>query len=142
MGYILELRQHGHSKVMFVQQRQASCVVTRDTSRISFRLARAIFMLLKLRRETEVPFLVATVILEFLSIFKKSQGLSPFVAMNSMCLSRCQRDMRPPVQMRQGTRAFSRIFTGDSDIPSYCEMKDEPAFKPLQGNTAFFRVRA
>ena len=29
--------------------------------------------------------------------------------------------------------AFSRVSTGDSDIPSSCEMKDEPAFKPLQG---------
>ena len=40
--------------------------------------------------------------------------------------------------MRQGPRAFS---TGYSDIPSSCEMKDEPAFKPLQGNPAFYRVR-
>ena len=44
--------------------------------------------------------------------------------------------------MRQGTPAFSRISTGDSDIPSSCEMKDEPAFKPLQGNPAFILVRA
>ena len=36
---------------------------------------------------------------------------------------------------------FSRVSTGDSDIPLYCEMKDEPAFKPLQGNLTFFRVR-
>ena len=28
---------------------------------------------------------------------------------------------------------FSRISTEDSDIPSSCEMIDEPAFKPLQG---------
>ena len=36
-------------------------------------------------------------------------------------------------------RAFNdgRI-TGDSVIPSSCEMKYEPAFKPLQGNPAFF----
>ena len=26
-------------------------------------------------------------------------------------------------------------------MPSSCEMKDEPAFKPLQGNPAFFRVK-
>ena len=32
------------------------------------------------------------------------------------------------------------VSTGDSDIPSSCEMKDEPAFKPLQGNPAFFQV--
>ena len=38
--------------------------------------------------------------------------------------------------------AFSRVSTGDSVIPSPCEMKDESAFKPLQGNPAFFRVRA
>ena len=61
--------------------------------------------------------------------------------MNSACLSRCQRGVRPPVQMRLGPRAFSRVSTGDSDIPSSCELKGEPAFKPLQGNPAFFRVR-
>ena len=44
--------------------------------------------------------------------------------------------------MRREPRAFSRVSTGDSDIPSSCEMKDEPAFKPLKGNLAFFRVRA
>ena len=68
--------------------------------------------------------------------------MSPFEALNSACLSRCQTDVRPPVEMRRGHRAFSRVSTRDSDIPSSCEMKDEPAFKPLQGNPAFFRVRA
>ena len=95
-----------------------------------------------MRQETKVHFLVGTVILAFLSIFKKSQALSPFEALNSVCLSRCQRDVRPPVHIRWGTRVFSRISTGDSDIPSPCEMKDEPAFKPLQGNPTFFLVRA
>ena len=51
------------------------------------------------------------------------------------------RDVRPLVQMRQGTRVFSRVSTADSDIPSSCEMKDEPAFKPLQGNLSLFLVR-
>ena len=51
------------------------------------------------------------------------------------------RDVRPPVQMRRGTRVSSRISTQDSDIPSSCQMKDEPAFKPLQGNPTIFRVR-
>ena len=37
--------------------------------------------------------------------------------------------------------AFSRVTTWDSDIPSSCEMKHEPEFKPLQGNPAFFLVR-
>ena len=38
--------------------------------------------------------------------------------------------------------ASSRVSTGDSDIPSSCDMKHEPKFKPLQGNPAFFEVRA
>ena len=40
------------------------------------------------------------------------------------------------------TSAFSRISIGDSDIPSSCEMKDEAAFKPQQGNSTFFQVRS
>ena len=40
-----------------------------------------------------------------------------------------------------GPRSFSRESTGDSDILSSCEMKDEPAFKSLHGNPAFFLVR-
>ena len=50
--------------------------------------------------------------------------------------------MRPPVEMRRGTRAFSSVSTGDSDIPSSWEMQDKPTFKSLQGNPALFRVRA
>ena len=95
-----------------------------------------------MRRETQCPFAVGTGILGFLSIFKRSQASSPFEALNSACLSSCQIDVGPPLEMRQRTRAFSRASTGDSDIPSSCEMKDEPAFKPLQGNLAFFQVRA
>ena len=49
--------------------------------------------------------------------------------------------LRPPVHMRLRTPAFSRVSTGDSDMPSSCEMKNEPEFKPLQGNPAFFLVR-
>ena len=97
-----------------------------------------VWTLLEVRQETEVHFLVRTVIFEFLSIFKKSQALSPFEALHSLCLSRCQRDVIPPVQMRRRPTAFSRVSTGDSDIPSSCEMKDEPEFKPLQGNPALF----
>ena len=73
-------------------------------------------MLLEVRWETKCPFLDATVILGFLSIFKKSQASSPFEALKSTCLSRYQMDVRPPVQMRRGPRAFSRVSTGDSDI--------------------------
>ena len=42
------------------------------------------------------------------------------------------------VQVRWRATAFSRVSTGDSDMPSSCEMKDEPEFKPLQGNQTFF----
>ena len=52
---------------------------------------------LEVKQETEVHFLVVTVILGFLSIFKKSKASSPFEALNSVCLSRCQSDMIPPV---------------------------------------------
>ena len=95
-------------------------------------------MILEVRQETEVHFLVGTVILAFLSIFQKSQASSRYEALNSVCLSRGQRDVRPPVRMRQTPTAFSMVSTGDSDMPSSCEMKDEPEFKPLQGNRAFF----
>ena len=71
-------------------------------------------------------------------IFTKSQALSPFEALNSAHLSKSQMDVRPSVQKRLRTMAFSRVFTGDSDITSSCEMKDEPAFKALQGKPAFF----
>ena len=91
-----------------------------------------------MRLETKDHFLVGTVILGFLSIFKKSQASSSFEALNSMCLSRCQRDVRPSVQMRRTPTFFSMIYTGDSEIPSSCEMKDEPEFKPQLGNRAFF----
>ena len=42
--------------------------------------------------------------------------------------------------MRQGSRAFSRFSTSDSDIHISFEEKDEPAFEPLQCNPAFFLV--
>ena len=89
-----------------------------------------------MRQETEVHFQFGTVILGFLSIFKKSQASSPFEALHSVCLSRCQRDAIPPVQMRRRPTAFSRVSTGDSDIPSSCEMKQEPEIKAMQGNRA------
>ena len=77
----------GPSKLMFLQRLQDSCLLTRDTSGISSRLGRAIGMLLEVRLETQGPFPVATVILGFLSIFKRSQALSPFESLNSTCLS-------------------------------------------------------
>ena len=101
-------------------------------------LGRKIQTLLEVSRGAKRPLLVVAVILVFLSIFTKSQASSPFEAMNSAHLSMCQKDVRPSVQKRLRTMAFSRVSTGDSDIASSCEMKDEPAFKVLQGKPAFF----
>ena len=101
-------------------------------------LGRKIQTLLQVSREAKRPLLAGTVILVLLSIFMKSQASSPFEALNSARLSKSQMDVRPSVQKRLRTMAFSRVTTGDSDIPSSCEMKDEPAFKALQGKPAFF----
>ena len=81
-------------------------------------------------------------ILGLLSNLKKNQALSPYEALNSVNLSRGQRDVRPTIQKRWTPTAFSRVSTGDSDMPSSCDMQDKTEFKPLQGNLAFFCVRA
>ena len=101
-------------------------------------LGRKIQTLLEVSREAKCPLIVGRVILVFLSIFTKSQASSPFEALNSAKLSKTQMDVRPCVQKKWRTMAFSRVSTGDSDMPSSCEIKDEPAFKELQGKPAFF----
>ena len=101
-------------------------------------LGRKIQTLLEVSREAKRPLLVGRVILVFLSIFTKSQSSSPFEALNSAQLSKSQMEVRPSVQKRLRTMAFSRDSTEDSDIPSSCEMNDEPAFKALQGKPCFF----
>ena len=101
-------------------------------------LGRKIQTILEVSREAKRPLLIARVILVFLSIFTKSQALSPFEALNSEHILKSQMDVRPSLQKRLRTMAFSTVSTGYSDIPSSCEMKDEPAFKALQGKPAFF----
>ena len=101
-------------------------------------LGRNIQTLLEVIREAKRHLLVGTVILVFLSIFTKSQESSLFEVLNSAQLSKSQMDVRPSVQNRLRTMAFSRVSTGDSDMPSSCEMKDEPSFKSLQGKLPFF----
>ena len=101
-------------------------------------LGRKIQMLLELSREAKRPLLVGTVILVFLPIFTKFQSSTLFEALNSAHLSKSQMDVSPSLQKTLRTMALSRISTGYSDIPSSCEMKDEPAFKALQGKLAFF----
>ena len=96
-------------------------------------LGRQIQTLLDVIRVSKRPLLVGKFILVFLSIFTKSQASSPFEALNSADLSKSQMHVRPSVQKRLRTMGFSRVSTGDSDTPSSCEMKDDPAFKPLWG---------
>ena len=81
-----------------------------------------------MRRKAEGHFLVGTVILGFLTIFKKCQAPSTSEALNSVILSRCKSDVRPLVQMSWRHTVFCRVSTGDSDNLS-CDMKDEPAIK-------------
>ena len=101
-------------------------------------LGKKIHRLLEVSREAKRPLLVGTFILVFLSIFMKSQASSTFEALNSVQLSMCQRDVKPSLQKKWRTMAFSRVSTGDSVIPSPSELKDEPAFKSLQGTPAYF----
>ena len=77
-----------------------------DPSGVYTRLGRTIWTLLEVRQETEVHFLVGTVILGFLSNFKNCQASSPYEALNSVCLSSGQRDVRPPVMMRWTSTAL------------------------------------
>ena len=49
-------------------------------------LSRTIRTHLEVKQETEVHFLVGTVILGFLSVFKKSKASSPFEELNFVCL--------------------------------------------------------
>ena len=41
--------------------------------------------------------------------FQKESGIATFEALNSVCLSRCQIDVIPPVQMRRRPMTFSRV---------------------------------
>ena len=81
-------------------------------------------MLLEVSREAKFRLLVGTVIFVFLSSFTKTQASSHFEALNSVHLSKSQMDVRPSVQKTVRTMGFSRVSTGDSVIPSSCEMKD------------------
>ena len=68
----------------------------------------------------------------------EDSGIVTFEAWNSGHLAKSQMDVRTTVQKRLRSTAFSRVSTGNSDIPSSCEMKDEPAFNAVQGKPAFF----
>ena len=71
--------------------------------------------------------------------FQEESGIVISEALHAALRSRCQREESLPVEITRGPRAFSMVCTGVSDIPSSCEMKDEPAFKPMQGNQPSFK---
>ena len=93
-------------KLLFVHRRQDSYLVTMYNPGIETTLSRTIRTHLDVKQETEVHVLVGTVILGFLSVFRKSQASTPFEALNSVCLSRYQSDVIPPIQMRRRTMTF------------------------------------
>ena len=77
---------NGPSKLVFPQRRQDPCLVARDTSGFPSKHGRAIETPLEVKWENQGPLPVPTEILEFLSIFKRSQALSHFEALNSACI--------------------------------------------------------
>ena len=77
----------------------------------------------------------------FPSNFEEESSLVSFSSLELHEPLDVSRDVMPPFQMRQGIRDSSRISTQDLDIPSSCQMKDDPAFKPLQGNLTLVLVR-
>ena len=80
-GIFSSYSRDGHSKLHFVQRHQESCRVMRNTARIPLRIGRAKKIVIEVSQEIKGTFLVATVILGFLSIFNKSQTSSPFEAL-------------------------------------------------------------
>ena len=132
----------GPSRLGFVQGRQDPCLVGRESSGFSSSLGRAKGTPLNLRQEAQGPFPVATGILGCLSVFKRSQATSPFEALNSAWLSSFPRDVRPPVEMRRGTRAFARVATGVQTSLHLERCKTSLHSNHCMGNQALFHVRA
>ena len=64
-----------------------------------------------------------------------SHALSRIEAWNSAFLTIYKRGVRPPVELRRGTPAFSRGATQESDLPSCCGILSIPSAS-LQGNQA------
>ena len=94
-------------------------------------LGRKIQTDLEVSREAKLPLLSGTFILVFLSIFTKSQASSPFEAFNSAHLSKSQMDVRPSVQKRLRTMAFSRFSNDPLFIPDKLQLHLLPPFPVL-----------
>ena len=100
LGYILELQQGWQLKTHV-------CLVTSGLLSSYEGHLRNLFQAWQGNRDAfrceegdQGPFPVATVILGFLSILRRNQALSHFEALNSACPLKCQRDVRPLVDMR------------------------------------------
>ena len=132
----------GPSKLVFIQRHQHSCLVPRENSRFSSRLGRAIRTPFKVTQETQCPFPVSTGLLVFLTIFKRMQALSPFEALSSTCVLRCQRDMRPPVEMRRELRLSVGSPHGIQTSFHLVRWKLSLQSSHYMGNPALFQVRA
>ena len=74
-------------------------------------------MPLELRREIQSLVPVATGILGFISIFKGNPSSSHVEAWNASLVSSWKWGVSPHVDLRQGSRNFSRSTTGESDLP-------------------------
>ena len=102
LGYILELQRGWPFKTRVCSATLGLLSSYEAHLRNLFETWQAIRMLFEVRREAQVPFAFPTMILGFLSILKRSQASSHFESLISACLSRCQMDVRPPVEMRLG----------------------------------------
>ena len=97
-GFLSSYDGDGHSKRVFVQRHQDSCLVVRDNSGFSSRLDRAIRMPLDVRLETQCPFPVATELLASLPIF--------MICFRGM-------ELRIPLELSKGYEASCRDEAGN-----------------------------
>ena len=90
LGYILELEWGWAFKTPLCSAKSGLLSSYYGHLRNLTKIGRIIQTLLEVPWETKRPFLGSTEILGFLSIFKKTQASSPFEALNSTSLLRCQ----------------------------------------------------
>ena len=93
---------------------------------------------LELRQETRGSSPVAKWILGFLLSFNRVVG-AHLLLRHGTLLSPCVlKGVSGLLELRRGTRDFSRVATGDSNLPSCFEGKLGVPFELLQGNQALF----
>ena len=132
----------GPSTHVFVQRRQDSCLVARDNSRFYSRTWQGKWDASPAEAGDQGSLSTCHSNPGTPINFHEESGIVSFGGTDLRVPLEFSKDVRPPVAMRWGTRSFSVVSTGDSDILSSWEMQDEPAFKSLQAYPALFRVRA